>query len=290
MTADERKSSNETKNLRLACADFTFPLLPHENTFDVIAMLGFQGIDIGLFDDRSHLQPKDVLPNLRASARALSEQVTGRGLEFADIFYQASTFETVAANHPDTRERARGHELFLRMLEFTLRCNAKHMTALPGIEWDGVPYETSLKRSVEELSRRAEQAAQVGITFSVEPHTGSLVDTPEKALELVSAAPGLTLTLDYTHFTRKGVPDARVEPLLKYASHFHARGAREGRIQASLKENVIDYARIIQCLKELNYAGYVGVEYTWIDWEHSNEVDNISETILMRDHLRTLAA
>ena len=30
--------------LKLAGADFTFPLLPHERTFDIIAMLGFQGI------------------------------------------------------------------------------------------------------------------------------------------------------------------------------------------------------------------------------------------------------
>jgi sugar phosphate isomerase/epimerase len=274
----------------LACADFTFPLLPHENTFDVIAMLGFQGIDIGLFEERSHLQPSEVMGDLRASARTLWEKVRARGLEFADIFYQARSFETMAANHLDANERAKGREFFLRMLEFTLRCNAGHMTALPGIDWEGVPYETSLARSAEELGWRAEQAKQVGVTFSVEPHTGSLVDTPEKALELVRAAPGLTLTLDYTHFTRLGIPDARVEPLLRYASHFHARGARPGRIQAAFKENVIDYGRILSCMKELNYAGYVGVEYTWIDWEHSNEVDNISETILMRDHLRKLAA
>ena len=277
-------------NLKLACADFTFPLLPHENTFDVVAMLGFEGIDIGLFDERSHLQPRDVLPDLRGSARKLVGQVTGRGLEIADIFYQASTFQTSAANHPDPAERAQGRELFLRMLEFTLRCNAKHMTGLPGLEWDGVPYETSLKRSAEELSWRAQQAQQAGVIFSIEPHTGSIVDTPEKALELVQRSSGLTLTLDYTHFTRKGIPDAQVGPLLESASHFHARGAREGRIQAAFKENVIDYARVLERLEALNYAGYVGVEYTWIDWEHSNEVDNISETILMRDHLRALAA
>lgn len=277
-------------NLALACADFTFPLLPHENTFDVVAMLGFQGIDIGLFQDRSHLQPGHVLPNLAASARALSARVAARGLEIADIFYQAATFETVAANHPDPAERARGREFFLRMLEFTLRCNAKHMTGLPGIEWGGVPYKTSLERSAEELSWRAHQARQVGVIFSVEPHTGSIIDTPEKARELVTMSPGLSLTLDYTHFTRKGIPDARVEPLLEFASHFHARSAREGRIQAAFKENVIDYGRILERLNELHYAGFVGVEYTWIDWEHSNEVDNISETILMRNHLRALAA
>src|SRR5437870_8238122 len=36
--------------LRLACADFTFPLLPHERALDLIAMLDFDGADIGLFE------------------------------------------------------------------------------------------------------------------------------------------------------------------------------------------------------------------------------------------------
>jgi hypothetical protein len=29
------------------------------------------------------------------------------------------------------------------------------------------------------------------------------------------------------------------------------------------------------------------VEYVWIDWERCNECDNLSETILFRDYLRT---
>ena len=43
--------------LRLACADFTFPILPHDQVLQLIAMLGIKGVDIGLFEDRSHLRP-----------------------------------------------------------------------------------------------------------------------------------------------------------------------------------------------------------------------------------------
>ena len=77
-----------------------------------------------------------------------------------------------------------------------------------------------------------------------------------------------------------------MEPLIAHASHFHARGARPGRLQASFKENVIDYRRVLDVMRQVGYSGYVGVEYVWIDWEHCNEVDNLSETILMRDLLR----
>jgi len=32
-----------------------------------------------------------------------------------------------------------------------------------------------------------------------------------------------------------------------------------------------------------NCRGYVGVDYVWTDWERCNEVDNLSETIQMRN-------
>jgi hypothetical protein len=39
-------------------------------------------------------------------------------------------------------------------------------------------------------------------------------------------------------------------------------------------------------MKNLGYGGYIGIEYVWTDWEHCNEVDNLSEVILLRDFIR----
>ena len=60
-----RRMGNEGPNrlygtamqFKLACADFTFPLLPHDDALDLIAALGFDGVDLGMFEGRSHLQP-----------------------------------------------------------------------------------------------------------------------------------------------------------------------------------------------------------------------------------------
>jgi sugar phosphate isomerase/epimerase len=276
-------------NLRLAGADFTFPLLPHRDALKLIALLGFEGVDLGIFQDRSHVQPSHVIGRLPQAAAELTSLVEDEALKIADIFYQASTFQTVAANHPDDAERAQGRELFLRMLEFTLRCNAPHMTGLPGVDWEGVPHDTSLQRSAEELAWRAEQARLVGVVYSIEPHLGSVTPTPAEARRLVELAPGLTLTLDYTHFTYQGISDDECETLVPHASHFHARGAALGRLQAKLQDNVIDYPRVLRAMERANYPGYVGVEYVWVDWEHCNEVDNLSETVQLRDLLRAAA-
>jgi sugar phosphate isomerase/epimerase len=271
----------------LAAADFTFPLLPHEQALDLISMLGFEGADIGLFEGRSHLQPSAQFRNLRRNARALGRKLADRGLRLADVFLQtAPEFVSLAPNHPDPRARAKARQLFLQTLEYTCESGGRHVSALPGVFFPQEPRAASFGRCCEELAWRCEQARAAGITFSVEAHVGSLAPAPKDALRLLQATPGLTLTLDPTHFVRRGLREAEVEPLIAHASHFHARGARKGRLQTSLKQNTIDYARILRVMKDTGYRGYIGIEYVWIDWEHCNEVDNLSEVILLRDFIR----
>lgn len=275
--------------LKLATADFTFPLLPHDKVLDLIAMLEIPGVDIGLFEDRSHLWPSKELENPEASGKALAKKLGDRGLKPADIFLQAANdFASLAPNHRDPEKRRMAREWLTKTLDYAAAAAGKHCTALPGVHCEGESKEDSLKRSSEELGWRVEQAKKRGITFSVEAHIGSIVPTPKEAEQLVKMTPGLTLTLDYTHFTRIGMPDSEIEPLVKYASHFHCRGARKDRLQASFKENTIDYARVLQTLNKVNYPGYVGIEYVWIDWEHCNETDNLCETIQFRDFLKSV--
>jgi sugar phosphate isomerase/epimerase len=274
--------------LRLACADFAFPLLPHDHALDLIAMLGFDGVDVGLFEGRSHLWPSRVFPTLRESARELARELGDRELKPADVFLQtAPDFVSLAPNHPEAGRRARARDLFSRTLEFAAECGCRHVSALPGVRFEEEPAEDSWRRCCDELAWRCAGARKHDVTFSVEAHVGSIAPTPGEAARLVRDTPGLTLTLDYTHFTRESVADAEVEPLVAHATHFHVRGARPGRLQASFKENVIDYGRVLEVMERTGYAGYVGVEYVWIDWEHCNEVDNLSETILFRDFFRS---
>jgi len=271
----------------LACADFTFPLLSHDHSLDLIAMLGFEGVDIGLFEGRSHLWPSSELADAARSGAVLATRLSDRGLRCADVFLQMDNdFAAYAINHsePDRRQKAR--DWFDRTLEYATAAGSRHVTILPGVDVEGEEPAASWSRCCDELSWRLERAGEAGLTMSVEGHVGSIADDPEKLSRLVADVPGLTLTLDYTHFTRAGLPDADVEPLLKHASHFHVRGSRKDRLQTSFADNTIDYGRVVSILKQVGYAGYLGVEYVWIDWEHCNEVDNLSETILFRDFLR----
>jgi sugar phosphate isomerase/epimerase len=274
---------------KLACADFTFPLLPHDKVLQLIAMLEFDGVDIGLFENRSHLWPSREFAQLERAAQRLKTQLDTHGLAAADIFLQLDPdFKPYAINQPDPARRQHAREQFARTLEYAAGVGARHVTTLPGVEFDDLTPGEAWRRAVDELSWRVDRAQQYAIVLGVEPHVGSIAPHPRLAANLVAQVPGLTLTLDYTHFVRLGIPDAEIEPLIGLASHFHVRGARPGRIQAAFKDNTIDYARVIETMESTGYAGWLGVEYTWQDWEHCNECDNLSEGILFRDHLREL--
>jgi sugar phosphate isomerase/epimerase len=274
------------KKPKLACADFTFPLLSHDETLDVIAMLGIKGVDIGIFAGRSHLQPKDIFPNIGASARRLSKKLKDRGLTFADIFLIPSqdVFKQ-APNSPSAAVRRGYRDLFQRTLDFIVRCDAPHMTSLPGQHFESESRTDSLKRCSETLAWCVEQAREAKVVFSVEAHMWSVAPTPRLAAQLVKMTPGLTLTLDYGHYTTQGMPDSRIEPLVKHASHFHARAACKGLLQTTLQKNTIDYRRVVRAMKRDNYKGYIGLEYVRMPDDIVPDVDNISETIMLRDLL-----
>ena len=272
---------------KLACADFTFPQLPHDKVLQLIGMLELEGVDVGLFEERSHLWPSREFENVEKSAGRLRAALGRHGLLPADVFLQMDPdFFPFAINHPAAERRAHARQWFAKTLDYAAAIGAGHVTTLPGVLFPELSRDDCWNRAVEELHWRVDRAKDYGIVFAVEAHVGSLVPDPTSALALVQQVPDLTLTLDYTHFTRLGISDAQVEPLVQYASHFHVRGARPGRLQTSQKDNVIDYRRILEVMAETGYSGWLGIEYVWIDWEHCNECDNLSETILFRDFLR----
>ena len=216
--------------MKLACPDYTFPLLPHSKALELIAMLGFDSVDIGFFEDRSHFRPKDVLGHAAESGGSLASLLREKGLAAADLFLQtALDFESTAINHPDKAVRTAQRETFRKTADLAGYVNARHLTILPGIVFSGEQEEMSWARAQEELQWRVEETRSRGLTLGIEAHIGSLCADPRKARELVSRVNGLTLTLDYTHFTKLGFKDEEIEILVPYASHVHVRGACKGK-------------------------------------------------------------
>src|SRR5688500_10774210 len=144
-----------TMQLKLACADFTFPLLPHDKVLDLIAALEMDGIDIGLFEGRSHLWPSREFANLSRSAETLRKKLADRKLRPADVFLQLDPdFVRFAINQVDPVRRAKARDAFLHTLEYAKRLGSPHVTTLPGVYFEEEPQADSWKRSQDELAWR----------------------------------------------------------------------------------------------------------------------------------------
>lgn len=277
--------------MKLACGDHSFPLLDHGLVLDLIAGLGFEGFDLALAGNRSHIRPEHIRTDLSGAAESVGAEIRARGLELSDIFCIPWTdFAVFAPNHPDTGEAKRSRELFNDMFEFTRLIDAPGLTMVPGIDFEDLGHTGSLERAAEELQWRAGQLKSAGKRFSVECHIGSVASSPSDVLTLMELAPDLELTLDYTHFVAQGYSQTEIDSLIPFAGHMQVRGGAAGRGQCSLRENTIDYEAVLDRLEESRYDGFLTVEYVWINWERMNECDNISETILMRDRLRAKLA
>ncbi len=276
------------KNLKFACADFTFPLLEHNKVLQLITMLDCKGVDIGLFSGRSHLTAESEFQQIDHRAKLLKKQLDDLGLVASDVYLQLDTdLSLYAINHPENNRRQFARNSFLKLIDYAGELGADHITTLPGMYFTGEEKTDSIKRCQEELNWRLEKVEGSALSFGVEAHVGSPFTSPTDTRALLDAVPGLTLTLDYTHFIRNGYGQEEVDPLLAYASHFHARGAMKDRLQVSMVDNCIDYLQIVENLKKVRYNGWIGLEYIWINWERCNEVDTLSETIRLRDTIKS---
>jgi sugar phosphate isomerase/epimerase len=276
--------------VNISCTDFTFPLLDHEGALDVVRLLDLKAVDLVLMD-HSHLRPADLHADPTAWSRTLEQRLDERGLAVADILLiQSTTYGEFAWNHPDPKQRERAADIFGSVLQIAQAIDASGITLLPGIEWPDESVDASIQRSAEELKRRVDEGAAAGIRVSAEPHLGSFAETPERTLELVDRCPGLTLTVDYGHYVYQGIPESEIEPLVAHARHFHARGGRRGRLQTSMRENAIDFDRMVDVMRANGYDGFIGLEYVWFHgdgpYAQCAESDTISESILLRDALR----
>jgi sugar phosphate isomerase/epimerase len=190
---------------RLACADSAFPKLSHDVALQVIRDLGVGAVDICVFPVYGHTAPADVHAEPIAAADAVLPRLERAGLAVADVFLILGGFQEVAVNHPDAEVRRDALAHFEQAVRFAGRLGAPGLTVLPGADFDGVRREDGLRLAAQELERRAQIAGEAGLALSIEPHYQSIVETPDRTLELLELAPAVMLALDYSQFVYQGI-------------------------------------------------------------------------------------
>jgi len=277
--------------VRFSCANFTFPLLTRVQMLQLLRLLEFEAIDLGLFARPTHFPLSEMLQEPRSSGLATRRELEACGLTPADVFLQIGEEPAqCSVNDPDPGVRRRNREVFAKALDFCSALGCPHMTGLPGVWHEATSCQDAIRLAQDETAWRVALARQAGMTYAVEAHVGSLLTAPDAVQQFLDAVPGLTLTLDYGHFIASGLDSQQVHPLTARASHIHVRGGCPGQLQARMADNTIDFAGIVPRLESRGYTGYYCLEYVWVDWQGCDRADNISETLLLRGQLQQCAA
>lgn len=281
-----KDASEANAMIPLSCADYTFPLLARERRLALIALLGFDFVDLGIFERSDGLRPSQLIAEPKKFARQLKRDLMRAGLSVADVFLQTGLRPADSpVNDSDLNVRADNRKKFLLALDLCAEIDCNHLTGLPGFVSRNEDENDSSKRAVEEADWRLRVTSHAGICYAVKPHVESICSNMAEVRSLLDELPGLTLTLDYAQFVSQKICSRDVHDLLPFASHLHVRGGASSKLQTPLERNQIDFCGMVRRLRKSGYKGFLAIAYLRDAWRRCDRTDNLSETILLRRRL-----
>ena len=269
--------------MELSISTWSFPHLELGEASTVAAALGFKAIDIGYFGAPA-LDKKRLLTEPRRYGVELAEMLP---LRFSNLFHLfGSDVSDRNLARPVNRQN---HDDLKSVLEFARAASVPSVMVLPGVVNAGQSRSGAIDQAVESLKPIVAAGLESNIEILIEPHVGSILNSPAQTLELVERVQGLKIVLDPSHFISMGYRQAEIEPLAKVAGHVHIRQARSGTIQTEMAAGIIDFAGFFGELRNSNYDRWLTIEYEYEPGTNSSIVDVLSETAKLRDCFRIWA-
>ncbi len=134
---------------------------------------------------------------------------------------------------------------------------------------------------MSELARYAEER---GVTLSMEPHEGTLINTPEVTLEIVERvnSKNLFLTIDFGGIEVGMKAHKSIEEIFgqfgSLVNHVHCKdvtGVPGNWNMCWFGEGQVNFQRYADALRSINYGGYICVE--WEGW-FKGGIEGVGET------------
>lgn len=179
---------------------------------------------------------------------------------------------------------------FEKAMRFCQCLGVSNVFVLPGIVNSGQTRSEAISIAIEALRPLVEIGLRWGVTVAIEAHVQSFIDSPSQALNLLSKVPGLKMALDYSHFSMLGYSQPEIDTLAPYAGMWHLRQARPGALQTRLEDGVLDFHAMFGKMIECGFLGPVSIEYVHTPYMGASSIDVITETIKMRELVRTWTA
>jgi sugar phosphate isomerase/epimerase len=271
--------------MKIGACSFAFGPKSLKDSGHIIKDFGFSLVDIGACLGNTQIHPVRAAEEPARTALEAVKVLSELNLE-PDECFVLDFGEPI--NHPEESIRKKTRRLFPGLVKFACAVGCRSIMLVPGVVHPHLGKEKSFDLSLQELRELVKISDEAGIMLNIEPCEPSVAEDPKDALVLCQEAPGLGLTLDYSHFVDPGYDQAAVEPLHQFTRHLHARQASPGKRVERVEKGTIDFGRIIWLLRQQGFNGNIAVEYVDCDVTRQCDVDVMEETPKMKQLLETL--
>lgn len=266
-----------------SCHTWAFNDLTLPEALGTIARMGFRYVDIG---SGPHLNPaRAAAATTRLEALTeIRDDLAMFNLKLADIYLLLPRISS-----DDEARRTADITLFKALLPFAKALGSPGITLSPGLMPSPDSEDTGVfERTATVLRDMLAVAQKIEMPVSIEPHLDSIAPTPDLALKLIEAVPGLKITLDIAHQVCQKVKPAAMWSLLPHTRHVQIRQAKAKRLQTPFDKGAVDVSEVITTLRQANYQGFISVEYLQtVNWHGAMKVNSLTECLRMRDALKT---
>jgi sugar phosphate isomerase/epimerase len=244
--------------MKLGYCTWGMPTVPVDTFVPFLARLGYDGIELTVIPGyTTQLSVLDA-----AERRRIAQLLKDHHLELPAIAGHTPMIE----RDPDTAER---HWASLTAA-VDLAVDWAQDGAPPAVDTTvgGTPDQWDELKSlmIDRVGALVRYGEQRGVVIAIEPHVGSMLDTPARVLELLHTidSPYLKLNFDISHFNVMGIPIAEsVGALAAHTVHTHVKDERgvvpnfEFLIPG---EGEFDYVAYLQAMREHGYTGFITAE------------------------------
>lgn len=244
--------------MRIGYSTWGMPKLPIDTALKHLAGLGFTGVEPTVLPGWS--TELDTLD--RAERRRIRRLFDEYALEMPAVAGHCGLLDRDPAAHAENLRRLHG-SLDL-CAEWAGPAGPPALDTVLG----GTPesWEADQEEALERLGRLVDYASTRGVAVALEPHVGSALDLPDKAVWLIErvGSPYLKLNFDVSHFEVLGIPtEESVAALAPHAAHTHVKDQRglapnfEFLIPG---EGPFDFVAYLRAMERAGYTGYITAE------------------------------
>jgi len=239
--------------------------VPTENIIKGLRDLGFDGIELGIFDPAKDGSPIQV--------RRTTQLLNSYGLEVPNLYIDiAGHWPLAAFTHPDPRTRREVVKLVTSAVGIAKDFGTKTIGISP--DCDGFPhpfgvgFRDAWNWMVEGISACADAASEAGLRFAFEykpkeTRNFSLIANADGALRLVdqvgSNNMGVLLDTGHALYAKEDLPTT-VEKLDRRLFHVHIDDCYGDWDDDLVPGTVHDFTEFFKTLRKINYMGYVGLD------------------------------